>query len=326
MTKIDQSSPAIHWALSQLGADCKVLPLPKAASQRIYYRLQQGKESWVLMDASLEIDSAKQSAELTDLFVSLGVRVPRLVAKELSQGWLISEDFGDKRLLEQLRREPDSAEQWYPLAWKTLLRLQRAHQISAQLLSMDLAWAKRESMRFVNEYLPALPEGDWDQLAMESVIDALATDVAAQPQGLSHRDFHAANLMCLPDDELGVLDFQSAFYAPLVYDTVSLLRDCYIDWPAQLVERWLQQFYASSPLWQQHYVSFDALQQAFAAVSLQRHLKCLGLFVSLVKAGQRDYLPAIPRTLRYVQQVCQQNPSWQLFLPAVEAGLAGCLG
>jgi aminoglycoside/choline kinase family phosphotransferase len=125
----------------------------------------------------------------------------------------------------------------------------------------------------------------------------------------------------LPTGELGVLDFQSAFRAPLVYDAVSLLRDCYIDWQPEQVDNWLLEFFTSSKLWQAHFADFTELKQAFDAVSLQRHLKCLGLFAHLLKSGQKDYESAMLRTLRYAKEVCEQQECWTAFLSAINAGI-----
>ena len=61
----------------------------------------------------------------------------------------------------------------------------------------------------------------------------IVESAVSQPQVFMHRDYHSANLMVLPEDDVGILDFQDAFIGPVTYDLVSLLRDCYIDWPEE---------------------------------------------------------------------------------------------
>jgi aminoglycoside/choline kinase family phosphotransferase len=41
----------------------------------------------------------------------------------------------------------------------------------------------------------------------------------------------------------GIIDFQDAVIGPVTYDAVSLLRDCYINWPDEQIERWLLPYY-----------------------------------------------------------------------------------
>ncbi len=57
----------------------------------------------------------------------------------------------------------------------------------------------------------------------------LADQLVEQPYVMMHRDYLSANLMVLPNEKTGILDFQDAVWGPPVYDLVSLLRDCYID-------------------------------------------------------------------------------------------------
>lgn len=343
MGQVEAESLALSWAMEQVGGECQYQLLRREASLRYYYRISRGGESWILMDASAEIESAQSFLAVGEKLRALGLRVPSNLASESARGWLLLEDMGQQRLLEVLQAQPQTAGRWYSRAWAELLKLQAAKERDAGLPVMDKAWAKRESMRLVEDFLPALnlldspinfsgPPGqaggrsdDGAGLSggsspIKSAIDQLAEAVIAQPFCLSHRDFHAANLMCLPDGELGILDFQSAFYAPVTYDIASLLRDCYIDWPLEQVTQWLGEFFEQAPLLQASFTDFNAFQQAFDEMSLQRHLKCLGLFVRLGQSGQPQYLNALPRTMRYVQQVCEKDARWQVFLPVIAAG------
>jgi len=45
----------------------------------------------------------------------------------------------------------------------------------------------------------------------------------------------------------GILDFQDAVEGPLTYDLVSLLKDCYVKWPEEQIERWALSFYDRLP-------------------------------------------------------------------------------
>lgn len=325
MADVTTEKPAIAWAQSQLGGGCEYSQLEKSASARLYYRLRHDGQPMILMDASKEIESAQLFYTLAKDFSELGLRVPRINWTSLDDGWLLIEDFGQQQLLSLLENTPECAEHWYRLAFHALMRLQAADNVLAEQLPMfDAAWARRESMRAITEFLPVLPETlreSLDREAMVIAIEDLVATVVEQHFCVSHRDFHAGNLMCLQNGELGILDFQSAFNAPMTYDIASLLRDCYIDWPPEQVEKWLQRFFQDSALWQASFTDFSEFKRAFDEASLQRHLKCIGLFVYLADQGQVGYLSALPRTLRYIQQVCQSDTRWQALLPLATAGL-----
>lgn len=329
MRRVQQERPALLWATEQLGGACTSTALKKAASKRCYFRVKKNTDSWILMDASEEIESSQSFVQVNKLFSGWGLRVPQIEASCPENGWLLTEDFGQQRLLEELQNNPQSADHWYRIAWKNIQRLQTTHLGKGlSLPMMDVAWARRESMRAIDDYFPSLPKGvqaSLDKALITQAIDDLSQAVIAQPFCLSHRDFHSENLMCLGTDELGILDFQSAFYAPMTYDIASLLRDCYIDWPLKQANEWLRCYYYDTPLWKVSYIDYASFKQAFDETSLQRHLKCLGLFVHLVECGQPSYAGALPRTLGYAQQVCENNKRWRPILPLIEAGME-CMG
>ena len=74
--------------------------------------------------------------------------------------------------------------------------------------------------------------------------DVLVANALEQPRVFVHRDYHSRNLMYTPENNPGILDFQDAVEGPLTYDLVSLLRDCYVRWPADQVYAWMRQFRA----------------------------------------------------------------------------------
>ncbi|MGI9234156.1 MAG: aminoglycoside phosphotransferase, partial [Woeseiaceae bacterium] len=102
----------------------------------------------------------------------------------------------------------------------------------------------------------------------------------------------------------GILDFQDAVEGPLTYDLVSLLKDCYIRWPADQVRQWALEFYRE--LDQAIREQVDELQfcRYFELMGVQRHLKAAGIFARLNhRDGKPDYLLDVPRTLSYILEV-----------------------
>ena len=141
---------------------------------------------------------------------------------------------------------------------------------------------------------------------LKKVFQFLASAMASQPQVLVHRDYHAGNLMLLPQGEVGMLDFQDAVIGSPVYDVVSLLRDAYIDWPESDVRQWALLFWNKS--WSEK-VSAEIFMEWFDIVSVQRHLKVLMIFSrKFCRDNNPHYLQYIPRVLHYLLQETQCYP------------------
>ena len=94
----------------------------------------------------------------------------------------------------------------------------------------------------------------------------------------------------------GILDFQDAVWGAITYDLLSLLRDCYIDWPPHQVEQWALKYQQQAL--QAGLLQHDNPQQFlrwFDWIGLQRHLKCIGIFARLKERdGKSNYLQNIP--------------------------------
>ncbi len=157
---------------------------------------------------------------------------------------------------------------------------------------------------FLSRHLDIQPNPR-ERATLASQFALLVESALSQPQVFVHRDYHSRNLMILAEHNPGILDFQGAVKGPVTYDLVSLLRDCYIAWPAEYVRRWLTEFH-------EHLtdevslttVSLGTFERWFDWMGLQRHLKAIGVFARLHhRDGKPGYLQDIPRTLDYVLEV-----------------------
>jgi aminoglycoside/choline kinase family phosphotransferase len=98
-----------------------------------------------------------------------------------------------------------------------------------------------------------------------------------------------------------VLDFQDAVEGPVTYDLVSLLKDCYIKWPAERIRQWVEEYYLSLDESARAAISASDFLRAFELMGVQRHLKAAGIFCRLNhRDGKPGYLADIPRTLSYI--------------------------
>jgi aminoglycoside/choline kinase family phosphotransferase len=138
---------------------------------------------------------------------------------------------------------------------------------------------------------------------LDRLFETLAQSALAQPAAFVHRDYHSRNLLVTPGNNPGILDFQDAVWGPVTYDLVSLLKDCYIAWPASQVRTWALQYREQLlakgfPLG----TSESEFIRGFDLVGLQRHIKVLGIFARLYyRDGKSQYLGDLPRVLRYTR-------------------------
>jgi aminoglycoside/choline kinase family phosphotransferase len=140
-----------------------------------------------------------------------------------------------------------------------------------------------------------------EESAWQSHCDMLVNNALDQPQVFVHRDYHSRNLMVTPRNNPGVLDFQDAVEGPLTYDLVSLLKDCYVKWPADRVAQWVSRYYGLLDKSMQATITERDFLRAFELMGVQRHLKAAGIFARLNhRDGKPGYILDIPRTLSYI--------------------------
>ena len=129
----------------------------------------------------------------------------------------------------------------------------------------------------------------------------LVANALDQPQVFVHRDYHSRNLMLTEQENPGILDFQDAVEGPFTYDLASLLKDCYVKWPAEQVWQWALEFYKAVDPATRERIDEEQFRRYFELMGAQRHLKAAGIFARLNhRDGKPGYLADIPRTLSYI--------------------------
>ena len=247
-----------------------------------------------------------------------GVHVPKIIAVNYEQGFLLQEDLGETLYLDALN--PESQGQLYDRAEATLLQIQALPADSALFPAYDAALLRRELELFSEWFVGGLLGVKLDAQArnlLDDVFAVLLDSAAEQPQVVVHRDFHSRNLLVLDDGGVGVIDFQDAVFGPLSYDLASLLRDCYIRWPETLVEQRVEGFrhqLLAQVQGQAALPDSETFLRWFDLMGLQRHLKVLGIFARLsLRDGKTRYLDDLPLVMRYVLEVAQKYPQTQAF-------------
>ncbi len=324
-----------HWLEHGLGwRDFVLAPASADASFRRYFRVTRGDRTWIVMDAPPDREDVGPYLEVASMLGEIGVNAPRVLDRNAPDGFLLLTDLGSVTYLAELA-DAGRAPALYADAIAALVRIQsRGGQHAQALPPYDERLLRFEMSLFTDWLLGrhlGLRLGEQEARSLASIFDRLVASALEQPRVFVHRDYHSRNLMVCPGANPGILDFQDAVHGPLTYDLVSLLRDCYLSWPQTQVVAWALDF---RRLAETAGVSAGADEAQFLRwfdlMGVQRHLKASGIFARLWhRDGKPGYLPDVPRTLRYVEQVCARHDDLAVLgelvarrvRPAVEARL-----
>ena len=300
----DRSTLLKQW-LQQLGyRDYRLSPASEDASFRSYLRLEAAGKSVIVMDAPPQHEPCDRFIEVAGMLRAAGLSAPEIIATNLADGFLLLTDFGGEDYLSRLDAQTQDA--LYGDALAALLSMQSGID-ATPLPPYDEALLEREMGLFHDWFvgellgieLDAAQQANWGEVRR-----LLVENSFAQPQVFVHRDYHSRNLMVLEQGNPGILDFQDAVRGPVTYDLVSLLRDCYVAWPADLVERKMRDYYERARAAGLVDVDAGRFARWFNLTGIQRHLKAVGIFSRLnIRDGKPRYLGDIPRTLAYIEQV-----------------------
>jgi aminoglycoside/choline kinase family phosphotransferase len=347
----DERTDAIRTFLHQSGwQDAALMPLPGDASTRRYLRIMQGERKAMLMDqpqsaetppcppdASAEqrralgynaiarlagADCARFVAAAAFLHAQ-GLSAPSVYAADPATGFVLMEDLGDRLFTDVLSAEGNE-ETLYSGAIDAIVRLHleeapadlaqgiplHAYDETALLAEVDLMteWffpvvlgrAARTEETIQHRTL-------WRELLHVPLSD---------PRVFVHRDYHAHNLLWLPERKglarVGVIDFQDAVAGTPSYDLVSLLEDARRDVPADLAEAMISR-YLDSMRAQGVPLDVDRYRTEMAVMAAQRNVKIAGIFARLFKRDRKPhYLSYLPRVWSYLNRDLQHPALAQL--------------
>jgi aminoglycoside/choline kinase family phosphotransferase len=245
------------------------------ASFRAYYRLSLENKTVLLMDSSLEKESLAPFIDVTTRLLDAGVKAPHILEKNLDDGFLIIEDFGNTHYLNVL--DEKNFKELYSNAIDEIIKMQNAETKNLPLYDKEFLHFEMDLMKdwYLEKKLAITLDKEQDEMLVNS-LNSISNVVLSQPQDVFvHRDYHSRNIMITPKEEIGVIDYQDAMSGAITYDLVSLLKDCYIEFAREFI-KW------------------------FDFMGLQRHIKVLGIFSRLHLRDSKDgYLKDIPLTLKY---------------------------
>jgi aminoglycoside/choline kinase family phosphotransferase len=334
-----ERSPAEFLQRAGWGA-AQVTPLPGDASTRHYARLTDDERHALLMDQPQDAETppaperaneaerkalgynavARLAGADTGRFVAVaehlarrGLAAPRIEAADHAKGYVILEDFGDTLFADVLAKGA-CEETLYQAAAEVLARL-HAEAAPARLAPGTPLYAYDDTALLaetdlLTEWFLPLALGR-DSTAAErdehrTLWRAVLSDIAGGEQVLVHRDFHAQNLMWMPErsglGRVGLIDFQDAVAGSRAYDLISLTEDARRDVSPELAER-TTAHYLKAARAEGSKLDEGRFRTEMAVMAAQRNAKIVGIFARLYKRdGKPRYLPLLPRVWGHLER------------------------
>lgn len=309
-------------------------PLPGDASTRRYERLTTPAGSTLmLMDQAPATESqpcdpnwtpaqrhasgwnavARLSAGRIEAFAAVaehlrhaGLSAPDIVAVDAPGGLAVIEDFGDD-LFARVIADGEPQAPLYLAAVDAIARLHLTGLLPEvmpglggdwPLLTYDAVALQGGADLFV-QWMPKLHPGLVLGPAVLDEWQAAWAPIAAMGERkasvMAHRDYHAENLIWLPDRSdwrrVGLIDFQDAVLAHPVWDLHSLLQDARRDVPPELEAVALNHYFDVMM------VDRDEYRRDYAALAALNEARILGVFARLIaRDGKPRYRDFMPRT------------------------------
>jgi len=328
-------------ALNQLISKQKTLPhqnftltkLAGQASYREYFRLDFGGGTTAILmklpvGASSLAEEVTKGAKVADhpfldvqrYLKKLELPVPDVYAVDLSQGFILLEDIGDKSLesaIAQSNREMTTF--FYRQAIDLMLQVQAktrdhpeltcvAHtrKFDEELLNweFDHFWEYGLEDRFGKKF----PEDE--RKIFNEISRSISRKIVEMPYGFTHRDFQSRNLH-IHQYGMWMIDFQDALMGPLLYDLTALLRDSYIVLDVEQIDQ-LTSYYAEKADAKNPYSKKpEDVKRDFRLITLQRKLKDTGRFqfIHTVK-NNPSFLPCVKPSLGYIKDALEKSPEY----------------
>jgi N-acetylmuramate 1-kinase len=277
------------------------------ASTREYFRIRWQENpaiACVYPFNELCKDQFEACLDVTAVFLSAELPVARIFAADSEKKIIVHEDFGDTILRNVLEKSDDETREKYLYeAIRLIAKIQAvtAHAFAvgsiASRLAFDfekLAW---ELDFFTTHYFTTLQKkslNEVDAKSLKAELDEVARELESMATVLTHRDFHAANLM-ISGGELKIIDHQDARIGAASYDLVSLLLDRVTTLPTP---EWLAEkrrfFLAERENLGLEKLSEDDFTYEFRLQTIQRCLKAIGTFsFQSATRGKTYFIPYI---------------------------------
>ena len=305
--------------LAEIEQPSVISPLTPDASTREYFRI-----NWFNTPAiaciypfnDLTKGQFEACLDVTNVFLKAGLPVAEIFASDDENKIIIHEDFGDIILRNVLLNsdEPEK-ERLLNEAISMIAKIQSATNIAFESNSVSsklkfdeekLLWELNFFKTHYFESLRKSPLSIEEDQELENEFIELSRELESYAKVLTHRDFHAANLM-IQYGELKIIDHQDARIGSAAYDLVSLLLDrvTVLPTPDYLAEK-RRFFLAEREKLGLEKLDENKFADEFRLQTVQRCLKAIGTFSFQSTFREKKY---------FIQYI---NPMFEIVLRACE--------
>jgi N-acetylmuramate 1-kinase len=274
-------------------AGARVEPLAGDASFRRYFRVIDGDRTSVLMDAPPPQEDPRPFIAMAEWLTERGFSAPRILHRDLDQGLLLIEDFGNVRMRETLDAAPHAEMETYRGVVDVLIALHKHQAPPLAQAAVEIYCSEVEL--FLDWYCPEFGlEVDREGFAaawhavIEPVMAALTHRV------VTLRDYHAENIMLITGQDgiahYGLLDFQDALAGHPAYDLASMLEDARRD-VTPAVETEMLRYYREQTS------AGEDFETAYWVLAGQRNMRILGLFVRLWRRDNKPHYTSFQKRM-----------------------------
>lgn len=313
-----------------------IKPLTPDASTRKYFRVPftNHQSAIIALYAEAFDKNTLPFLDVTRLFETRGLPVPKILAVDAENGIVVQEDLGDKQLIAVMETADEiDRDAFIEAAIDLIARIQAATQTAFKTNSVaarqafDAAKLGWEINYFTQHFFGSYRH---KPLSVTSELDAelkeIVNELARRPRVLCHRDFHGANIIVDKENRLRVIDYQDARMGAASYDLVSLLLDRRLALPslAEIRERrlFLLERRRAHGL---EMLDPDEFAAEFRLTAIQRGLKAIGTFSYQTAINKRGevYEKYINPQLRIVLQAAQWLNRFPHLQQMLESEIAG---
>ncbi|MBC8321434.1 MAG: phosphotransferase [Bacteroidetes bacterium] len=293
----------------------QIIPLPTSGSNRNYYRVVFPENNIpASLIASYNNDVRENIAQysFTTHFISLGINVPEIYARDRNYHYFLMQDLGDITLFSLLNNVRSRTIEYYKNVIDDLVKFQIQ---GIKNLNLDVAYpVKKFNMRSVMwdlnyfKYYFVKPLNiNFDENRLEDNFFEMAEQLlSTETNYFNYRDFQSRNIM-VHNYSMWYIDFQGGRQGPLQYDLISLLYQVRAnlsdDTRKVLYNHYIETLNNTLPgkqeMFEKHYTDFIyfRLMQVMGAYGFR------GIF-----QRKAHFLQSIPMAIKSLSDLMQKSP------------------